>query len=363
MSSGTGDRPVSHPAYVPVAVKLVTALSRCAPPSASRYFANTPSICDGSLPLATMNSSESGLSTGSPYWIDMFGTFCGTDVFEWHVKQLTRFVLPKKLRLMVFTMPTMKRAFWIIGVSMANAATLPSRICGEWQPVQSFAVAAANIPIVSMNSSTGMPLRTRMSLKNVSDICGALSAGACGAAGVAAWRAATAMLAAKTSVAVPRSAAYLRLFTAAVAVVVPEVHLRAVRPRPRHHVAAVRSVTRRRDHGRVGLADREDARRRDAVRLVGAGAAALQHPRLDLAGLLVLDVEIPAHVRVGPLHARQHAGNRLRRVLVELRLARVMRERRDGGCNQRRGDDRREEPAHVNQPLSRLTIGRVSMMH
>src|ERR1041385_8231980 len=157
---------------------------------------------------------------------------------------------------MVFIMPTMNRAFWIIGVSMANASGLPSRICGEWQPVQSFAVAAANMPIVSMNSSTGMPLRTRMSLKNVSDICGA--------SGVAAWRAGTAMLAAKTSVAVPRSAAYLRLFTAAVAVVVPEVHLRAVRQRPRHDVAAVRSVTRRRDHGRVGLADREDARCRDA---------------------------------------------------------------------------------------------------
>src|SRR5215470_12848395 len=130
----------------------------------------------------------------------MFGTFCGTDVFEWQVKQLTRFWLPKKLRLMVFIMPTMNRAFWIMGVSMANASGFPSRICGEWQPVQSFEVAAANIPIVSMNSSIGMPLSTRMSLKNVSDIRGAST----DAGGGAAWRAVTAMLVAQTRVAVNR---------------------------------------------------------------------------------------------------------------------------------------------------------------
>src|SRR5215510_7398662 len=198
ISTGTSESPVSHPEYVPVAVKLVTALSRCAPPSASMYFANTPSIWLALLPLATMNSSEFGLSTGSPYWIDMFGTFCGTDVFEWHVKQLTRFWLPKKLRLMVFIMPTMNRAFWIMGVSMANASGFPSRICGEWQPVQSFEVAAANIPIVSMNSSIGIPLSTRMSLKKVSDIRGA-SVGT-----GAAWRAATAMLVKQISPAASR---------------------------------------------------------------------------------------------------------------------------------------------------------------
>src|SRR5436190_22086276 len=214
---------------------------------------------------------------------------------------------------------------------MAKASGLPSRICGEWQPVQSFAVAAANIPIVSMNSSTGMPLRTRMSLKKVSAVCGVSI--------VAAWRAATAMLAAKTSVAVLRSAAYLRLFTAAVAVVVPEVHLGAVRQRPRHDVAAVRPVARGSDHRGVGLADREYAGGRDAVRLVGARTRALEHPRLDLAGLLVLDIHVPAHVRVGPLDADQRARNRLRRVLVELRLARVMRVRRDRDSDDGGSDD------------------------
>src|SRR5258705_1461718 len=150
------------------------------------YFANTPSIWLGLVPLATMNSSELGLSTGSPYWIAMFGTFCGADVFEWHVKQLTRFWLPKKFRLMVFIMPTMNRAFWIIGVSMAKASGFPSRICGEWQPVQSFHVAAANMPIVSMNSYTGIPLRTRISFKKVSDNCGATEAGGGGPRGAAA---------------------------------------------------------------------------------------------------------------------------------------------------------------------------------
>src|SRR5213078_4050642 len=127
-------------------------------------------------------------------------------------------------------MPTMNRAFWIIGVFMANASGFPSRIWGEWQPVQSFAVAAANIPIVSMNSSTGIPLRTRISLKNVSDICG-------GSAGGAASRAAKAVLIVQTSTAIRSE--NLRLFTAAVAIVVPEVHLGAVRQRPRHHVPAV----------------------------------------------------------------------------------------------------------------------------
>src|SRR6266550_1725764 len=227
-------------------------------------------------------------------------------------------------------MPTMNRAFWIIGVSMANASGFPSRICGEWQPVQSFAVAAANIPIVSMNSSTGMPLRTRMSLKNVSDICGVSAA-------AAACRAATAMLVAQTSTAV--SNRKLRLFTAAVAVVVPEVHLGAVRQRPRHDVAAVRPVARGSDHRGVGLADREYAGGRDAVRLVGARTRALEHPRLDLAGLLVLDIHVPAHVRVGPLDADQRARNRLRRVLVELRLARVMRESGDRDSDDGGSDD------------------------
>src|SRR6187397_136254 len=215
---------------------------------------------------------------------------------------------------MVFIMPTMKRAFWIMGVSMANASGFPSRICGEWQPVQSFEVAAANIPMVSMNSSTGMPLSTRMSLKNASDICGA--------AVVAAWRATTVLLVALAISATRRMT--LRSFTASVAVVVPEVHLGPIGQRPRHHVAAVRAIARRGDHRGVGLSDREHAGSRDAVRLVGARTRALKHPGFDLAGLLVLDVDVPAHVRVGPLDAREHAGNGLRRILVELRLARVM---------------------------------------
>src|SRR5712691_4930643 len=121
---------------------------------------------------------------------------------------------------------------------MANASSLPSRICGEWQPVQSFAVAAANMPMVSMNSSTGMPLRTRTFLKTVSAI-GGVSEGAAGGAG-AAWRARTAMLVTQKSIAARRRVGVLRLFTAAVAVVVPEVHLGPVGERPRHDVAAVR---------------------------------------------------------------------------------------------------------------------------
>src|SRR5437762_4550015 len=191
---------------------------------------------------------------------------------------------------------------------MANAASWPSRICGEWQPVQSFAVAAANMPIVSMNSSIGMPLRTRMSLRPVSAI-GGVSAGAVWRAAGAVWRATTAMLVTQKSIAASRSACLLRLFTAAVAVVVPEIHLRAVRQCPRHYVATIGPVARRRDLRRLCLADREHAGGGDAVCLVGAGAGTLEHPGLDLARLFVLDVQVPPHVRVRPLDPRQDAGD------------------------------------------------------
>src|SRR5580765_3225890 len=77
----------------------------------------------------------------------------------------------------------------------------------------------------------------------------------------------------------------LRLFTAAVAVVVPEIHLRAVRQRPRHDVATVGPVARRRDHRLICLADREHAGGGDAVRLVRAGAGTLEHPGFYFAGL------------------------------------------------------------------------------
>ena len=73
---------------------------------------------------------------------------------------------------MVFIISTICRARWIIGVVSAKASRLPARMFGAWQPVQSLAVAAANIPIVSMNSSTGMPLSTWMFLKTVSAMGG-----------------------------------------------------------------------------------------------------------------------------------------------------------------------------------------------
>ena len=55
---------------------------------------------------------------------------------------------------------------------MANAAR-SVEISEEWQLAQSKPRAAENMPITSMNSSTGMPFRTWIFSKTVSDIGGA----------------------------------------------------------------------------------------------------------------------------------------------------------------------------------------------
>ena len=58
-----------------------------------------------------------------------------------------------------FTITTICRARWMRGVDMANASRLV-KISWTWHPVQSNSSEEANIPIVSMNSSAGMPFRT-----------------------------------------------------------------------------------------------------------------------------------------------------------------------------------------------------------
>ena len=101
----------------------------------------------------------------------------GVSAPRWQVKQVTRGCPPKKLRLMVFIMTTICRARSMRGVETANASRRV-RISWTWQPVQSNRSEEANIPIVSMNSSAGIPLRTWMFLKTFSDIG---AAGSCGA--------------------------------------------------------------------------------------------------------------------------------------------------------------------------------------
>src|SRR6266404_6321880 len=133
-----------------------------------------------------------------------------------------------------------------------------------------------------------------------------------------------------------------------VAVVEPEIHLGPVRERPRHDVAAVRAVPRRRDEGLIGPSDREHAGCRDAVCLVDARTRTLNHPGGHLA-LVVLDIQIPAHVRVRPLDSCQDADDRLRAVLVELRLTRMMPQDRDC-CYEHRRSDKCE--THQNTSLT-----------
>ena len=73
---------------------------------------------------------------------------------------------------MVFTITIIWRARWILGVAMAKALRSSAAV-GEWQNVQSFPIAFANIPIASKNVSTGIPLSSWTFLKMVSLICGA----------------------------------------------------------------------------------------------------------------------------------------------------------------------------------------------
>src|SRR5712691_9650446 len=82
-----------------------------------------------------------------------------------------RLAPPKDPMLIVFTIAIIRRAVGIFGVCRANAPMLPTASL-TWQSVQQYPSEAENIPITSMNSSTGTPLRTRMSLKASSDICG-----------------------------------------------------------------------------------------------------------------------------------------------------------------------------------------------
>src|SRR5438132_9746542 len=67
------------------------------------------------------------------------------------------------------TIVIIRRAVCLSGVSSAKCAQLPS-LCGVWQSTQFKPREAEKNPIVSINSSTGIPLRTWMLLKTSSAI-------------------------------------------------------------------------------------------------------------------------------------------------------------------------------------------------
>ena len=83
----------------------------------------------------------------------------------------------KLVLLMVVTINIILRAVRFSGVSSAYFAQLLA-LSGVWQSVQFKLSEAEKKPIVSMNSSTGIPLRIWTSLKTSSAICGFCSCAA-----------------------------------------------------------------------------------------------------------------------------------------------------------------------------------------
>ena len=75
---------------------------------------------------------------------------------------------------MVFTIAIILRAVCFNGVSSAKPSQV-SMLFGVWQSVQFMFRALENIPIVSMNSSTGTPPRTGTLMKISSASCGSCS--------------------------------------------------------------------------------------------------------------------------------------------------------------------------------------------
>ena len=72
---------------------------------------------------------------------------------------------------MALTISSIFRAVCFSGVSLANLSHVVV-LSDVWQSVQFMLVAAENIPIVSMNSSTGIPLMIWRFLKTSSAIWG-----------------------------------------------------------------------------------------------------------------------------------------------------------------------------------------------
>src|SRR6185503_4644057 len=95
---------------------------------------------------------------------------------RWHEKQLTRRRPPNIDLFRLSTIVIIRRAVRFRSVSSAYRAQLPPA-SSTWQSVQFSPRDAENIPIVPMNSLTGIPLRSWTFLKTSSASCGR-SAGA-----------------------------------------------------------------------------------------------------------------------------------------------------------------------------------------
>src|SRR5215471_20941031 len=113
-------------------------------------------------------------------------------------------------------------------------------------------------------------------------------------------------------------------------VLLPHVDLASVRQDKRKDMTGGRAVTRQRDDCGVGFANLEDVLARNTDGAEPRGAAARKIPVLNLAGLRILDLQRPSHVRIHPHDAGHDARNRGALVLIEFSLNRVVRRRWTG---------------------------------
>src|SRR5262249_37300266 len=112
-----------------------------------------------------------GSSTGALYWTLRFGNVLGRRSPRWQVQQVTPRAPPKLSLLMAATIWIIRRDVRFIAVSTASRSQAVS-VSEVWQSRQFRPRAAEIIPIVSMNSSTGIPRRICTFLKSSSDIWG-----------------------------------------------------------------------------------------------------------------------------------------------------------------------------------------------
>src|SRR5579871_2591830 len=123
------------------------------------------------IPFASARAVTSfGSSKGVLYWMTKLGVILGCASPRWHVKHVTRREPPKLFLLSVLTIAIMCRAVVLRGVSFAKLAQ-SSTASSPWQSVQFQLRDAEKKPMVSMNSSTEIPLSTVTSLNATSAIC------------------------------------------------------------------------------------------------------------------------------------------------------------------------------------------------
>ena len=110
-----------------------------------------------------MARTSGGSIVGSPYILSSGGVTIGRSLPRWHVQHVTTCRPLKLSRLMAATIWIIRRAVRFFGGSSSHfGLDVPAPV---WQSPQQTLSAAENSPIVPMNSSTGIPLRTCTFLK------------------------------------------------------------------------------------------------------------------------------------------------------------------------------------------------------